>query len=87
MSGTRNVVINVHGVKLLVEVLPRSKSHPGQTPRRWCVRQAQPKDAIDEILDCGVLSEIDRKIRGGEFDEEHQGPFDIPTDDIGEVLR
>jgi hypothetical protein len=82
MSEHRNVTMNVHGVKLLIEVLPRSKSHPAQTPRRWCVRQAQPKDSIDQILDAGVLSEIDKRIRGGEYDEPEDAaeiPFDVPT--------
>jgi hypothetical protein len=86
MSGTRNVLMNVHGVKLLVEVLPRSKAHPTQTPRRWCVRQASPKEAIDEILDCGVLAEIDRKIRGGEYDAEPGDPLTVELVDP-EVLR
>lgn len=85
MSTTRNVIMQVRGVKLLIEVVPRSKAHPTTIPRRWCVRQASPKEAIDEILDCGVLSEIDRKIRGGEYDEpEPEYPSHGLTVELGE---
>jgi hypothetical protein len=85
MSAHRNVTMGIRGVKLLIEVLPRSEAHPEQTPRRWCARLACPKDAVDEILDAGVLAEIDRNIRGGKYDEERDDgiPFDVPTGRVG----
>jgi hypothetical protein len=80
MSATRrDVTISIRGVKLIVEVLTRSTAHPSNEPRRFCVRQAGNKEALDEILDAGVLSEIDKRIRGGEYDAvDADIPFDVP---------
>jgi hypothetical protein len=76
----RNVTISVKGVPFVVEILERSYVKPNQEPRRWGIRVAGSKHELDELLDKGVIAEIDRRIKGGAFDEAVDGvPFDVPT--------
>jgi hypothetical protein len=77
-ASERDIIMDVKGVQLVIAVLMRSRGHPA---RRFGVRVNGSKQEIDEILDQGVLEEIDRKISGGElhFAEDDQPPFGGPT--------
>jgi hypothetical protein len=78
-ATTRDVTISVQGVPFVVTVLTASVTRPNQEPRRYHVRVAGSKHELDEVLDAGVLSELDRRIRGGEFEEHDEDTFDVPT--------
>jgi hypothetical protein len=75
MSMTRDVMITIADLTFTVAVTPDENNHG---VRRWNTRMAGNKQAIDEVLDAGVLSEIDARIKAGEFDEipEAPAPFD-----------
>lgn len=79
-AGHRTITIDVQGVPFEVDVICQSKTNPAKNPKRWCVRIAGTKHDLDMVLDKGVLREIDRRIQGGELDEEPA--FDVPTQGV-----
>jgi hypothetical protein len=76
-AGTRDITMDVKGVQLIIAVLMKSRGKPA---RRFGVRVCGSKQEIDEIMDAGVLEDIDRKISGGELHfTDDEPPYDVPT--------
>ena len=63
---TRDVMITIADLTFTVAVTPDENNHG---VRRWHTRICDTKKAIDGALDAGVLSEIDARIKRGEFED------------------
>ena len=69
MTSIREVLITASDVEFIVSVKFDDDLRGAKKQRRWNIRMAGSKQAIDEVLDAGVISEIDHAIKTGAFEE------------------
>ena len=73
MTSTRDVIITAGGIEFIVSVKFDDDLRGAKKQRRWNIRMAGSKQAIDEVLDAGVISEIDHAIKTGVLEETSAG--------------
>jgi hypothetical protein len=68
MTHIRDVIITAQGIEFIVSVKFDDDLRGAKKQRRWNIRMAGNKQAIDEVLDAGVISVIDHAIKTGTFE-------------------